>query len=126
MDRSIDATVRLKVGRAEVFNRLTDYPRLADWLPGVESARILAREGDVVVAEVAAPGLGAPRRVLELVHSPPGLAHFTRVDQYRGEGTSGTWELIADDDGVELRVRLRPGPTYAGARGRKRLRAGLE
>jgi hypothetical protein len=126
MDRIIDAAVRLKVDRDEVFHRLTDYPRLCDWLPGVESARILAREGDVVVAEVAATGLGAPRLVLELVHSPPGLAHFTRVDQYRGEGTSGTWELIADDDGVELRVRLRPGPTFAGARGRKRLRAGLE
>ena len=126
MDLSIEATVRLKVDRDEVFERLTDYPRLGDWLPGVESARILAREGDVVVAEVVAPGLGAPRLVLELVHSPPGLAHFTRVDQYRGEGTSGTWELTADDDGVELRVRLRPGPTIAGARGRKRLRAGLE
>jgi hypothetical protein len=30
------------------------------------------------------------------------------------------------DDAVELRVRLRPGPSFAGGRGRKRLRAGLE
>jgi uncharacterized protein YndB with AHSA1/START domain len=127
MDRSLEATVRLKGDRDEAFNCLTDYPRLCDWLPGVESARVLAREGDVVVAEVRAPGLGAPGLVLELVHSPPGLAHFTRVDQYRGEGTSGTWELIEEDDGeVELRVRLRPGQSFAGARGRKRLRAGLE
>ena len=126
MDRSIEATVRLKGDRDEAFDRLTDYPRLCDWLPGVEAARILAREGDVVVAEVKAPGFGAPSLVLELVHSPPGLAHFTRVDQYRGEGTSGTWELIEKDDGVELRVRLRPGPIFAGSRDRKRLRTGLE
>ena len=126
MDRSIEATVRLKCDRDEAFDRLTNYHHLRDWLPAVESARILAREGDVVVAEVSAPGLGAPGLVLELVHSPPGLAHFTRVDQYRGEGTSGTWELIEDDGEVELRVRLRPGPSFAGARGRKRLRAGLE
>jgi hypothetical protein len=126
MDHRFDWAVRLEADRDEVFDRLTDYPRLSEWLPGVESARILAREGDIVVAEVAAPGLGAPSLVLELVHSPPGLAQFTRVDQYRGEGTSGTWELIEVDDGVELRVRLRPGPTFAGARGRKRLRAGLE
>jgi hypothetical protein len=126
MDRSIEASVRLKGDRDEAFDRLTDYPRLRDWLSGVETARVLAREGDVVVAEVKAPGLGAPGLVLELVHSPPGLAHFTRVDQYRGEGTSGTWELIEDKDGVELSVRLRPGPDFAGARGRRRLRAGLE
>jgi hypothetical protein len=126
MDRNIEATVRLKGDRNEAFDRLTDYPRLRDWLPEVETARVLAREGDVVVAELSARGLGAPSLVLELVHSPPGLAHFTRVDQYRGEGTSGTWELIEGDGGVELRVRLRPGPSFAGARGRKRLRAGLE
>ena len=126
MDRSIEATVRLGADRDEVFALLTDYPRLCEWLPGVESARVLAREGDVVVAEVAAPGLGAPTLGLELVHSPPGLAHFTRVDQYRSEGTSGTWELSEDNGDVELCVRLRPGPSFAGARGRKRLRAGLE
>ena len=126
MDRSIEAAVRLRADRDEVFALLTDYPRLCEWLPGVESARVLAREGDVVVAEVAAPGLAAPTLVLELVHSPPGLAHFTRVDQYRGEGTSGTWELSEDNGDVELRVRLRPGPSFAGARGRKRLRVGLE
>jgi len=126
MDRSIEAAVRLRADRDEAFALLTDYPRLCEWLPGVESARVLAREGDVVVVEVAAPGLGAPTLVLELVHSPPGLAHFTRVDQYRGEGTTGTWELSEDNGDVELRVRLRPGPSFAGARGRKRLRAGLE
>jgi len=126
MDRSIEATVRLKCDRDEAYDRLTDYPRLSDWLPGVEGARVLAREGDVVVAEVKAPGLGAPGLVLELVHSPPGLAHFTRVDQYRGAGTSGTWELVEDDGAVELRVNLRPGPSFAGARGRRRLRSGLE
>lgn len=126
MDRSIDASVRLTGDREEIFDRLTDYPLLREWLDGVERARVLASEGDVVVAEVTAPGLGAPNLVLELVHSPPGLAHFTRVDQYRGEGTSGTWELIEHEGDVELRVQLRPGPSFAGARGRKRLQAGLE
>ena len=126
MDRSIDATVRLRGDLDGIFNRLTDYPRLREWLPEVEKARVLASEGDVVVAEVTAPGLGAPRLVLELVHSPPARAHFTRVDQYRGEGTSGTWELTEVNGEVELSVQLRPGPAFAGARGRKRLRAGLE
>jgi hypothetical protein len=126
MDRSIDGSVRLQAEQDEIFDRLTDYPRLSEWLPGVESARVLAREGDIVVAELVAPGLGASSLVLELVHSPPKLAQFTRVDQYSGEGTSGTWELVADDDGVELRVHLRPGPSFSRARGRKRLRAGLD
>lgn len=126
MDRIIEGSVRLQAERDEIFDRLTDYPRLGDWLAGVENARVLAREGDIVVAELAAPGLGASSLVLELVHSPPALAQFTRVDRYRGEGTSGTWELIEADDGVELRVRLRPGPSFSGSRDRKRLRAGLD
>jgi hypothetical protein len=126
MDRIVEGAVEIAASRDEVFELLTDYPRLNEWLPEVESARVLAHEGDVAIVEVTAPGLSAPKLVLELVHSPPGLAHFTRVDQYRGEGTSGTWELSEDDRKVELLVKLRPGPSFAGARGRKRLGKGLD
>lgn len=126
MEQIVEAARRIAADRDKVFALLTDYGSLANWLPGVGSARELAREGDVVVAELTAPTLGAPNLVLEIVHSPPAVAHFTRVDQYRGEGTSGTWELTEVDDGVELRVRVRPGPALAGARGRRRLRDGLE
>lgn len=126
MERSIEAAQRIEADLDYVFGMLTDYANLPDWLPGVDSARVLAREGDVVVAEVAAPALAVPSLVLELVHSPPAVAHFTRVDQYRGEGTSGAWELAEVDGGVELRVRLRLGQAFARARRRNRLRAGLE
>lgn len=126
MDRIVEGAVEIASSRDEVFELLTDYPRLSEWLSGVESARVLAHEGDVAVIEVAAPGLSAPNLVLEMVHSPPGMAHFTRVDQYRGEGTSGTWELSERENGVDLRVKLRPGPSFSGARGRKRLGKGLE
>ena len=126
MNRIIEGAVEIASSRDEVFELLTNYPRLSEWLAGVQSARVLAREGDVAIVEVAAPGLSAPSLVLELVHSPPGQAHFTRVDQYRGEGTSGSWKLSESTSRVELRVQLRPGPSFSGARGRKRLRSGLE
>lgn len=127
MGRAIEAAVRIDGDVDEIFARLTDYTKLSTWLPGVDSARVLAREGDVVVVEVAAPGLGAPSLVLELVHSPPARAHFTRVDRYRGGGTTGLWALSqpADGTGVELQVRLQPG-AGVGLGGRRRLREGLE
>ena len=126
MEWSIEVVQRIEADRDQIFELLTDYANLADWLPGMTSARELAREGGVVVVEFIAPALAAPSLVLELVHSPPVAAQFMRVDQYRGEETSGSWELADVEGGVELRVRLRPGRTFAGARGRKRLRAGIE
>jgi uncharacterized protein YndB with AHSA1/START domain len=126
MDRNVEGAIEIAADRATLFDHLTDYPRLAEWLPGVESTRVLAREGDVVIVELTAPGLSAPSLVLELVHSPPNLVHFTRVDRYRGEGTTGTWEIAETDDGSELRASLRPGPSFASSRGRRNLKAGVD
>jgi len=126
--RTIEATVHIDGDIDEIYDRLTDYPNLKSWLPGVNEARVLAREGDVVVVEVAAPGLGAPSLVLELVHSPPARAHFTRVDRYRGEGTTGRWTLAGSENGsgAELMVRLQPGAGLVGLGGRRRFREGLD
>jgi uncharacterized protein YndB with AHSA1/START domain len=126
MDRKVEGAIEIAANRDDLFDYLTDYPRLAEWLPGVESARVLAREGDVVIVELAAPGLAAASLVLELVHSPPNLVRFTRVDRYRGEGTAGTWELAETAGGSELRASLRPGPSFASSRGRRHLKAGVE
>ena len=128
MGRTIEATVHIDGDIDEIFTRLTDYPNLKSWLPGVDDARVLVREGDVVVVEVAAPGLGAPSLVLELVHAPPAKAHFTRVDRYRGEGTTGLWALAPSGSGAgtEFRVRLQPGAGLVGFGGRRKFRDGLE
>ncbi len=128
MARTIEAAVHIDVDRDEVFARLTDYPNLKKWLPGLNDARVLAREGDVVVVEVTAPGLGVPSLVLELVHAPPSKAHFTRVDRYRGEGTTGLWALdeAKTGTGTELRVRLQPGAGLAGLGRRRTFREGLD
>lgn len=128
MGRTIEAVVHIDGDIAEIFARLTDYPNLRNWLPGLNDARVLVREGDVVVVEVAAPGLGAPSLVLELVHAPPAKAYFTRVDRYRGEGTTGLWALAESEtgSGAELRVRLQPGAGLVGLGGRRRFREGLD
>jgi hypothetical protein len=125
--RSIEAAININGDINEVFTRLTDYKNLRHWLPGVKDARVLAREGDVVVVEVSAPGLGAPSLVLELVHAPPAKVHFTRVDRYRGEGTTGLWALHEAEtgSGVDLRVRLQPGAGLVGLGGRRRFRESL-
>jgi hypothetical protein len=126
--RAIEAVVHVDGDIDEIFARLTDYANLKTWLPGVMDARVLVREGDVVVVEVTAPGLGAQSLVLELVHAPPTKAHFTRVDRYRGAGTTGSWALTASDtgSGTDFRVQLQPGAGLAGFGRRRRFREGLE
>jgi len=126
--RTIESAVHIDGNVDEIFARLIDYPNLKNWLPGLHDARVLVREGDVVVVEVTAPGLGAPSLVLELVHAPPAKAHFTRVDRYRGEGTTGLWALAESEagSGAELLVRLQPGAGMVGFGGRRRLREGLD
>lgn len=128
MGRTIEAAVHIDGDIDDIFARLTDYPNLKNWLPGLNDARVLVREGDVVVVEVAAPGLGAPSLVLELVHAPPAKVHFTRVDRYRGEGTTGLWALAesGDGSGSELQVRLQPGAGLVGFGGRRKFRDGLD
>jgi hypothetical protein len=123
--RTIEAAVHIDGDIDDIFARLTDYPNLKNWLPGVDDARVLVREGDVVVVEVAAPRLGAPSLVLELVHAPPAKVHFTRVDRYRGEGTTGLWALGESGGGSELRVRLQPGAGLVGLGGRRKFRDSL-
>ena len=126
MERKVESSVRLEAEAGAVFDRLTDYANLTGLLPGVESARVLAREGDVAVLEIRAPELGAPKLVLELVHSPPDSIFFTRVDRYRGEGTSGSLQVSGTGRETDLQISLHPGADFAGSRARKRLRQSLD
>jgi len=110
--RRLSLSFELPAAPAEVFAGLTSYARLIDWVPGLRSARVLAREGDIAVLELVTDGTAAdpcqstPQAqhgraeapagsplVLEIVETMPERLSFTQVDRFRGDGVSGTCEL---------------------------------
>lgn len=82
-----------------VYSALTGYRQYEQWLPDVTRSRLLAREGEVAIAELIAPPYGREKLVLEFVQSPPDAVVFTQVDRYRQDGVFGRFELTASEDG---------------------------
>ena len=100
MLRTAEAAARLEGTREELFAIVTDYGRYAAWMPGVELSRVLVREGDVTIAELAAPAWNPYPFNLELVRSTPGTVEFRQTDSFRRPAVAGRWELGATDPGV--------------------------
>ena len=51
MLRAAEVSAHLEGTREEFFSILSDYGRYSGWVPNVELSGVLAREGDVTVAE---------------------------------------------------------------------------
>jgi ribosome-associated toxin RatA of RatAB toxin-antitoxin module len=47
----IDATAEIDAGVAQAWKVLTDYDRLAEFIPGVQESRVVSREGRKVVVD---------------------------------------------------------------------------
>lgn len=101
-----EGSVTVRGSREEVFAILTDYASHVDWMPGVASAEVLAREEStgIVWAEFLSPALKPEKYVLEFVESPPGAIAFQEVGTYRSRGLAGEWGLESAGQG-EVRVR---------------------
>lgn len=95
-----------------VYSVLTGYRQYEMWVPDVTRSRLLAREGELAIAELIAPPYGREKLVLEFVQSPRDRVVFTQVDRYRQDGVFGHFTLAGAEDGsgtmveVELGVRL--------------------
>jgi ribosome-associated toxin RatA of RatAB toxin-antitoxin module len=76
-----------------VFAVLSDYQSYPDWTPDVVAATVLAREGDIVVAEFLSPFLIEKKYVLEFLHSRPTSIVYKQVDQFGARGVRGAWQL---------------------------------
>ncbi|HWC95869.1 MAG TPA: SRPBCC family protein [Candidatus Sulfopaludibacter sp.] len=63
------STLLIPGDAALLYEVLTDYARLPEWLPQVTAAKLLAREGDLVLAELELAGGEATRVSMECIHS---------------------------------------------------------
>lgn len=130
MLRTGEVTARIEGSREELYAILTDYDRYEAWMPGVELSRVLVREGDVTIAEVASPGWAVHSFNLELVRSPPGTVEYHQIDTPDRRGIAGRWELGPTDPGVgastvEVRATLRLETRMLSFSSRRRIRAVL-
>lgn len=88
----------------QVFGVLSDYANYPMWAPDVVSATILAREGDIVVAEFCSPFLTDKKYVVEFLHGRPSSIVYKQVDQFGERGVQGEWRLERAPDGSETTV----------------------
>ena len=122
MLRRAEAACSTELTQDLAFAVLADYERYPEWVPGLTAARILAREGDVVVLEVRAPRFRGRKVVLELIHSPPAEILFHEVGRQGEPGIAGRCELSADDGGTRVRLELRAKTPLLRLGSRRRLR----
>jgi hypothetical protein len=54
---------------ALLYEILTDYEQLGEWMPRIAGGKLLAREGDLVLAELELKGGEASRFSMECIHS---------------------------------------------------------
>ncbi len=128
MLRNEEAVHRLDTSRDLLFAILTDYDRYREWLPGIEQSRVLAREGDIVVAEFKAPHYGRELVALEFIHSPPVSIFYSQVEHYGKPDIAGRWELSEPEGrtGVGVKAAVRLNTPLFNFRSRRLMRASLE
>jgi hypothetical protein len=116
--RRASISIPVVATREAVWALLTDLEHSAGWLPGIDRARVLTREGDISVVEVDIAGT---RLVIEVVESPPTGARFEQVDRARGGGVSGFWNLRDDAEvGLVIDGEIRiPAPLLDLGAGRR-------
>ncbi len=111
----------IKAPQPVVYSVLTGYRQYESWVPDVTRSRLLAREGELAIAELLAPPYGHDKLVLELVESKPDSVVFTQVDRLRRDGVFGRLALAAADDDagtmVEAVLGARAGALRLGCRG---------
>lgn len=127
MLRNEEATRNLDASRDLLFAILADYDRYREWLPGIEQSRVLASEGDIVVAEFKAPDYSQELVALEFIHSPPASITFSQVEHYGKPDIAGRWELSEPDveTGVIVKVAIRLNTPVVKLRSRRLMRTSL-
>ena len=135
MLRSVEVSARLEGTREELYAILADVGRYSRWVPGIELSSVLAREGDVAVAELRGRRFNDRTFNLELILSPPAAVAFRQIDSLDRPAVSGRWQLDETAPGVgaaivpvRLAVRVETPLLALGSRRRLRsaLRSGLD
>ncbi len=130
MLRSVEVSARVEGTRKELYAILADYGRYSLWMPGIERSSVLAREGDVAIAEFRGRRWSYRSFNLELIHCPSDSVAFRQIDSLDRPEISGRWEIGETESGVGattslVRLELRIETPLFGFGSRRRMRSAL-
>jgi ribosome-associated toxin RatA of RatAB toxin-antitoxin module len=74
------SSLAIPADAALLYDILTDYDHLAEWMPQVSTARLLAREGDLSLAELTLAGAENLQFAMECIHSPGHMVTWRPVE----------------------------------------------
>lgn len=104
MWRASEASAYIRAPLAVVYSILTSYDLYSSWIPDITESRLLAREGDVAIAEFICPRYGRGKFTLEVIESPSTAINFSRIDHHR-VGLTGGWQLEEAQGGERVVAR---------------------
>ena len=89
---------------ALLYEILTDYEQLGEWMPRIASGKLLAREGDLVLAELELKGGEASRFSMECIHSKDQMVVWRPIEN-KVSVAEVRWELAPTPEG-QCRVSM--------------------
>jgi len=101
---SASTSAYIRAPQRVVYSVLTSYRHFEAWVPDVNRSQLLAREGELAIAEFIVPPYGREKLVLELIESPRSSVVFTQVDRSREDGIFGRFQLETAEDGAGTKV----------------------
>jgi len=107
----------------ECYRVLTDFDRLAEFVPGIRSSRVVSRPGEMVRVEqigITGPALLGltVRTTLGLSLTPPAPGYEGRID-FSSQGTGdlrqmfGAWQVRDEGNGCRIDYRATIEPDFA-------------
>jgi ribosome-associated toxin RatA of RatAB toxin-antitoxin module len=113
----VNASAEIEVGVADAWKVLTDYDRLAQFIPGMLESRVVSRDGSTVVVdqrgETSLLFLTFPMRVRLAIEEQP----YARITSIAISGNftelTGVYLLQAHDAGMRLRYEGKFTPDFA-------------
>jgi ribosome-associated toxin RatA of RatAB toxin-antitoxin module len=113
----VEATAEIDAGVAEAWNVLTDYDRLAEFIPGMLESRVVSRDGSNVVVdqrgETSVLFFTYPMRVRLAIEEQPYERIASTAISGNFKDLTGVYVLLVRGDGLTLRYEGRFTPDFA-------------
>ena len=108
----MEASVTGPYTRQQAWQLLTDYDGVADYVPAMDSSRVVGRtDSSIVVRQVFTSRFIVPwtfRFTLEMVQDGPYRLRFRQLEGNMRH-YEGSWEAVEDPEGMRLVYRARAG-----------------
>ncbi len=96
-----NASIVLKCDPSLPYEILTDYDSYMEWMPSLSESKLLAREGDLAVAQFGVKGSGKDKYAVECVHTRNKMV-LTRTISGNTPVAQFEWKIEPDGEGCKV------------------------